>query len=226
MSANKRVAVVLAGSGSKDGSEITEAVSLLINLSMARLPYTVFAPSRDQADVFDHSLGKPMSEKRNIFVEASRIARGTALPLEQLDSTKYSAIAFPGGFGTAKNLCNFAFLGQDATLFPDVSLVLRKFIEEKKTIAALCIAPIIVALGFKESGILGVRLTLGDGSASDAVGFLKQLGSEHVPCAPCDAVFDSRHKVISTPAYMYDDATPSDIFLGAQKLVQTLAMHI
>lgn len=44
---NFRAAVILAGFGVYDGSEITEAVSLLISLSKNRAKYTIFAPNID-----------------------------------------------------------------------------------------------------------------------------------------------------------------------------------
>ena len=46
--------------------------------------------------------------KRNVLVESGRIARGTVLPLADLNIEDIDAIIIPGGFGAAKNLCSFA----------------------------------------------------------------------------------------------------------------------
>jgi hypothetical protein len=44
---NFRAAVILAGCGVYDGSEITEAVSVLISLSKNGAKYSIFAPNID-----------------------------------------------------------------------------------------------------------------------------------------------------------------------------------
>ena len=73
---NFRAAVILSGCGVYDGSEITEAVSLLISLSKNGASYKVFAPNIDQAHVINHKNGTEIQEKRNVLVESARIARG------------------------------------------------------------------------------------------------------------------------------------------------------
>ena len=71
-----RVALVLAGCGAKDGSEITEAVSLLMALSQKGYNVQCFAPDRDTHHVVDHMTGsEKSSERRNQMHEAARIAR-------------------------------------------------------------------------------------------------------------------------------------------------------
>lgn len=56
-----------------------------------------------------------------------RIARGEIRSLVELDSKDFSAVVFPGGFGAAKNLSNFAFEGANLTINTDVEKVLRDF---------------------------------------------------------------------------------------------------
>ncbi|NDD05541.1 MAG: isoprenoid biosynthesis protein ElbB, partial [Proteobacteria bacterium] len=73
----KKVAVILCGSGFRDGSEIREAVGVLWALSQERAHVQCFAPDALQADVVNCLTGETMShEKRNILVESARIARG------------------------------------------------------------------------------------------------------------------------------------------------------
>jgi enhancing lycopene biosynthesis protein 2 len=47
--------------------------------------------------------------------------------LRDLDASNYDAVFFPGGFGAAKNLSDFAFKGADMTVHPDVEKVLKDF---------------------------------------------------------------------------------------------------
>lgn len=53
----KNAAIVLAGSGVADGSEITEAVSLLISLLKLGLNIQCYAPNKQQKDVVNHFCG-------------------------------------------------------------------------------------------------------------------------------------------------------------------------
>src|SRR4051812_15641812 len=110
MNMAKNVAVVMSGCGKYDGTEIQEAVSLLIHLSRHAIPYRCFAPDSPQVDIINHATGKPApgGQTRNMMVESARISRGNISPLSALDASEFSGVAFPGGFGAAKNLCNFA----------------------------------------------------------------------------------------------------------------------
>lgn len=218
----RKVAVVLAGCGAKDGAEITEAVSLLVALSEAGIEARLFAPNRPLHHTIDHLHKKEVAEKRNILVEAARIARGDIAPIESLDVARFDALAFGGGFGVAKNLCNYAFAEVDARLFDDVKVPLVGFLRAKKPVAALCIAPIVVALGVREIGIKSAKLTLGDGSDKAAVSAIEKWGLRHVPCANNEACVDTENRLVSSPAYMLADATPADIFASARALVAGL----
>lgn len=220
------VALVLAGCGAKDGTEITEAVSLLVALSQAGFQTSVFAPARAQTQVVNHLTGQEVvKESRDILEESARIARGKVAPLARLAGRghePFAAVVVAGGFGTVKNLCDFAFAGVEATLKPDVREALLPFLEARKPLAALCIAPVILALAARDGGVTGARLTLGDGSAEAAVRAIEAWGAVHVPCAPGKAVVDADGRFVSAPAYMYDDASPADVFASATALVDGL----
>ena len=103
-----RTAVNLSGCGKNDGSEIQEAVSILLHLSRLGADVRCFAPDADQADVVDHATGAKDASSRNMLREAARISRGEITPLSRLDVDAFDAVIFPGGFGAAKNLCDFA----------------------------------------------------------------------------------------------------------------------
>ena len=72
----------------------------------------IYAPETDQAHVVDHQSGQEMPQTRGVMNESARIARGPVRPLSQLTSADAEAIIVPGGFGAAKNLCDFGFKGK------------------------------------------------------------------------------------------------------------------
>ncbi len=68
----------------------------------------------------------------------------------------------PGGFGVAKNLSNFATENEKFTVDKQVENVLKDFYQNKKQIAACCIAPILLGKVFAiSSGGQGATITLG-----------------------------------------------------------------
>ena len=78
-SQTKRInaAVVLHGCGVYDGTEITEAVAVLVGLSRHGAKVSCFAPDKDQMHVINHTKGEPHEdETRNVLVESARISRG------------------------------------------------------------------------------------------------------------------------------------------------------
>uniref|UniRef100_A0A8C3ISK5 Uncharacterized protein n=1 Tax=Chrysemys picta bellii TaxID=8478 RepID=A0A8C3ISK5_CHRPI len=110
----KRVALVLAGCGVFDGSEVHEASAALVHLSRGGAQVRIFAPNIEQMHVVDHFRGSPTEEKRNVLVESARLARGNIEDLAELKVGEFDAVIFPGGFGVAKNLCSWPI-----GLFPD-----------------------------------------------------------------------------------------------------------
>ncbi len=112
----KKVAVILAGNGVFDGSEIHEAVMTLYAIARNGGTYEIFAPNIDQHHVVNHMTGQEMDEKRNVLIEAARIARGEISDLDGIDCSKFDALIIPGGFGVAKNLSDFAFVGTEMTV--------------------------------------------------------------------------------------------------------------
>src|SRR5690606_37282155 len=84
IAAMKKIAVLLAGSGVYDGSEIHEAVFALLSIQRAGASYQCFAPNKEQFHVVDHTTGEPTAERRNVLVESARIARGDVKPVSEL----------------------------------------------------------------------------------------------------------------------------------------------
>lgn len=211
----KKIAVILCGSGFKDGSEIRESVATLWALSQNHAESACFAPDALQSDVVNCLTLAPMDEKRNQMVEAARIARGKVRPLAELEPKDFHGIIIPGGFGAAKNLCNFASKGSQGSVIPEVVRVLEGFHSSHKPIGAICIAPAILALVFKGKGL---ELTVGAGS--EVAQELTRLGHRHVVKKASECHSDFKNRIVSTPAYMYDDAPLHEIFQGIQLLTQ------
>lgn len=212
----KKVAVILSGCGFLDGAEITEAISTLIAIGQNGASYKVFAPNKDVAET-NHLTQKPTGQKRNALQESARIARGDIQPLENLKATDFDALAFPGGYGAALHLCNFAEKGSGGQIDPQVARVVKEFNDSHKPIAAICISPAIMALAL---GNKGVNVTIGEdaGTASE----LEKTGAKHQNCAVEKYVVDHSNKIITTPAYMYGTAKPHQIFEGVSGAISEL----
>ena len=214
----KKFAVVLSGNGVFDGAEIHEATLSMYAIKKQGADYDVFAPDMDQHHVINHITGEEMDEKRNVLIEAARIARGKVKPLDEFDPAGYDALLFPGGFGAAKNLSTFAFDGPDCKIRPDVEKAIKGMHSAGKPIAALCIAPVLLAK------VLGnVQLTIGqDEGTAEAVG---KMGASHQNTDHGQVVIDEENLLFTTPCYMLD-ADITQIGDGAENVVRAVLKHL
>lgn len=218
----KKIAVILCGSGFRDGSEIRESVAVLWALSASGVQADCFAPDAQQKDVVNCLTNKTAEgESRNLLVEAARIARGKIAPLSQLFPSQYHAVIIPGGFGVAKNLCTFALQGSQGTIRSDVKDILMQMHDQRKPIGAVCIAPAVVALAFK-----GKNFELTVGESGETASEIEKLGHKHVPAKANECHVDKINRIVSTPAYMYDSAPLHEVFTGIQKLVNEVVAMV
>lgn len=209
------MAVVLSGSGFKDGSEITEAVSTLIALSESGAKTQCFAPVLEIPATAHTDLNVGLGS-RNVFEESGRIARGQVRDLRELRASDFEAVVFPGGYGAALHLCDWARRGSQATVLPDVQRVIREFHQAAKPIGAICIAPVIVA---KVLGAEGVTVTIG--KDLETAREVEKTGARHIDCEVTEYISDREHRVLTTPAYMFE-AQPHEVFAGVRKMVREL----
>jgi enhancing lycopene biosynthesis protein 2 len=210
----KKFAVILAGSGVFDGAEIHEATLTLLAIKKMGADYEIFAPDILQHHVINHLTGEEMHEKRNVLVESARIARGNIKPLTQFKADHFDAIIFPGGFGVAKNLCNWAFEGDNCSVNPDVEKAINEMYIARKPIGAMCIAPVILGKLFA-----GTNLTTGNDKAS--ADFIKKMGSEYTKTTHGEVIVDKTKKLFSTPCYMLD-ADIVEIAEGTENIVREM----
>jgi enhancing lycopene biosynthesis protein 2 len=214
-----KIGVVLSGCGVYDGSEIHEAVITLLAIDRAGAEAVCMAPNIEQMHVINHLTGEVAEgETRNVLVESARIARGKVRDIKEVSAAELDALMFPGGFGAAKNLCDFAVKGPDCTVQPEVARLVREIVQAKKPLAAVCIAPALVSkvLGGDK---IAHKLTIGTDEETAAA--LQKMGTEHVSCPVREFVVDRENKMVSSPAYMLAGRI-SEAAEGIEKTVRAL----
>jgi enhancing lycopene biosynthesis protein 2 len=212
----KKIGVILSGCGVYDGSEIHEAVFTLLAIDMNGAEAVCLAPDMELAEV-NHVNGEATGAKRNVLVESARIARGKIRNIAEVTAADLDAVILPGGFGAAKNLCDFAFKGAEATIQPDVARLLQAMAAAKKPIGAICIAPALIAALFGKQ--CGPQLTIGTDEGTAAA--INATGSRHVNCPVTELVIDRENRIVSTPAYMLAGRI-SEAHEGITKAVKTV----
>ncbi|CBY36452.1 unnamed protein product [Oikopleura dioica] len=212
--ASHRVAVLLAGSGVYDGSEVHEASAALVALSRHDAQISCFAPDKPQLHAINHCAGAPHEETRNVLQESARIARGNVTDLKELNVEDFDALLVPGGFGAAKNLSDWALKGPDCTVDPTVASKITAFHSAKKPLAFCCIAPHLAA-----KLIPGCTVTVG--SAGKNGGAIEKLGCKHVEKTVSETCIDEENKIVTSPAFMYEGGF-HEIHDGVSKMVDDL----
>ena len=195
-----RVGVMLAGCGVYDGAEIHEAVLTLLALDEHGADIVCLAPDGEQMHVVNHLTGDATGETRNVLIESARIARGDVTDVAQVKAGELDALVFPGGFGAAKNLCDFATKGADCVTHPEVARLVGEMHAAGKPLGFACIAPALAAAIFRDAGVSGVNLTIGSDEGTAAA--IEQMGAVHLDCPVREARTDEANKVVTSPAYM------------------------
>jgi enhancing lycopene biosynthesis protein 2 len=218
----KRVGLILAGCGHRDGSDVGEVTIALLALDRLGADVVCAAPDQPQSVVANHLSGdvtpaKP--PKRGVLAEAARLTRGRIVSVAGIGDRDLDALIIPGGQGVGYSLSSYADKGELCEVNPDVARLLRAMLAAHKPIGVCSLAAIVVArvLG----PVAGVRLTLGS-KHPPAAKHAAVMGADVRPCTVDDVVIDQKARVISTPASIYDDAPLRQIALGVDKLVRTV----
>jgi enhancing lycopene biosynthesis protein 2 len=213
----KKIGVVLSGCGVYDGAEIHEAVITLLALDRQGVETIICAPDVDQMHVVNHLTGQVAEgESRNVLVESARIARGQIKDVKDVAASDIDGLVLPGGFGAAKNLCDFAVKGKDCEVEASVARLVREVHESGKPVAAVCIAPALLA---KVLGGESPSLTIGKDEETAAA--LSAMGAKHVECPVDEATIDTERKLVTSPAYMLAGRI-SEAAAGIEKAVAAL----
>lgn len=210
----KRFAVILAGAGKLDGNDLHEAVLLLAAVARHGATYQCFAPDVEQHEVVDHLTGNPMPERRSVLRESARIARGDVKPLSAFRANDFDGLLMPGGYGVAKNLCTYAFAGENCTVNAEVAAAIKEMHAQGKPIGAMCIAPIVLAK------VLG-HGTITLGQPSETSRDAEKMGMTLQSSGHGQVVVDKVNHLYTTPCYMLD-STIADIWDGADALIAAI----
>ncbi len=212
----KKIGVVLAGCGVRDGSEIQETVGALLAIDQGGAESVFMAPDIELNEV-NHCTMEPTGAKRSVMVEAARIARGNIRDIADVKAADIDGLIFPGGFGAALNLCDFAQKGAAASVNPEVSRLVKEVHAAGKPIGAICIAPVVLAT------ILGkdVAPTLSIGTDLGTAAEIEKTGARHQECQATDIVIDKANRIVTTPAYMLA-GNVSEIYEGIGKCVKAV----
>lgn len=209
-----RAGVVLSGCGVFDGSEIHEAVSVLVALDRRGAQIICMAPDI-QAEAVNHLSRKPAG-RRNVLEESARIARGSIRDIAAVKADDLDVLLFPGGFGAAKNLSTFAGDGPACTVNADVERLVRDMVRAKKPVGLACIAPVLAARILGAMGLDPV-VTIGtDPATAQAIGAMK---ARHRNTDPTGVCVDEANRLVTTPCYMTAPG-PWAVFQGADRMVE------
>lgn len=202
-----KIGVLLSGSGVYDGSEIHEAVFTLLAIAESGNEAVCIGIDKEQYHVVNHLNGEEQPEKRNMLVEAARIARGDIREINEVTPADIDALVIPGGFGNAKSLTDWAFKGSDSEIIPEVKLLIVNMINVGKPIAALCVSPVVVAKALEDSKV-ETTMTIGSVKADspyDIQGFtngLEAIGVKPTMKLENEIEVDKENKIVTAPCYM------------------------
>ena len=208
-----KIGVLLSGCGVYDGAEIQETVLTLLAIEELGATYQGIAINKEQHHVINHLTGETMNESRNMLVEAARIVRGNITDLDDTTIDALDILVIPGGFGSAKNLSNWAFEGANGEVLPELKELISEFIDQNKPIVALCVSPVVIALALKNNN-QKTTLTLGSTKVpspytiQDFHNGITSIGSKAIEKTINEINIDENYKIISAPCYMLECTLP------------------
>jgi enhancing lycopene biosynthesis protein 2 len=192
------IALILSGCGAYDGSDICEVVLISYQVEKRGQRPVFFAPDVPQREVIDHLNQASLPQKRNVLSESARLALGQIRDVTALSGRDVDALILPGGNGAIKNLSDSLGNEEYMKLNPDLRGILREVYRRKKPIGACGLASLLVASALRD--ILETPLTLTAGKDPKLIKQIEQLGAVHAISRGTEAVVDSEHRIVSTPA--------------------------
>ncbi|RMF92586.1 MAG: isoprenoid biosynthesis protein ElbB [Candidatus Schekmanbacteria bacterium] len=215
----KKIGLLLSGCGVYDGAEIHESVCAMLAIDRAGCEIVCMAPDIEQYHVVNHLTGEVAEgEKRNVLVEAARIARGNIKKITDISVSDIDALIIPGGFGSAKNLSTYAFDGEKCRVNEDVKRLVQEVVGAGKPVGAICISPVVIAKIFEGTD---VKPELTIGNDADTSEKIEKMGATHCQCSVSEFHIDEKNKIVSTPAYMLGTRI-SEVAEGIEKLVKSV----
>ncbi len=222
MASQKKIGVLLSGCGHRDGSEIHEATCTLLSIAMHGAVSVCMAPDQNQYSVKNHLNGDTMDDHRNCKQESARIARGDIVSISDISAGQLDGLVIPGGLGMAANLSSYLDNPKEFSLNDNVLTLIQSLITAHKPIAAICIAPVLLAKALQVCGI-SAKLTIGN--AQDVAGHIESMGHTHECCHADQCIVDQKNRVITTPAYMTAQLI-DEVYHGIHKSVAAMMKMI
>ena len=199
----KRVGVILSGCGGRDGTDVAEAMLVLLILDRAQAEAVCVAPD-------------------GVRAEAARLLPGAGgeaavRPIGALDPREIDALIVPGGGGVATALSDYAEKGQLCQVHPDVARILRALLPSRRPMAFMGLGAVLAArvLG----PVAGVRLTLGH-KAIPAAKHAAVMGADVRPATAEDVIVDQKARIFSTPGFLMEEARLAQVARAVDKLVR------
>lgn len=224
-----KAGVLLTGCGVYDGSEIQESVLTLLALEEAGIEYQCYAPHKDQMHVINHLTGEEMPQTRNMLSESARIARGNIQDAIHLDYDELDALVLPGGFGTAKNITNWAIEGAKGHIDQDIAHIIRSFVDQGKPVLGLCMSATTIAKAL-EGTKYAATLTVGSDLVKSPYNIhemaheIEDLGHFHRLKDITEVAIDDELKIITAPCYMVD-ASLLEVRQNIKQAIEKLAEY-
>eukprot|EP00088_Acartia_fossae_P020060 TRINITY_DN21752_c0_g1_i1.p1 TRINITY_DN21752_c0_g1~~TRINITY_DN21752_c0_g1_i1.p1 ORF type:complete len:230 (-),score=64.05 TRINITY_DN21752_c0_g1_i1:12-701(-) len=222
------IAIVLAGCGRYDGSDVAEATATAVAVEKHGFSPVFFSFDKHQRQVFNHLTAAPKeSEDRNMLAESWRLAKGRPQDIQSLDVDSVAGIIIPGGVGILRNITNLTEYmtsqEDDMTINEDLQTILDSLKSSNKPVGLISHSALLAAIAFKGQG---VKITFGDESSDDYELCTKlslQLESqvEEIGCG--GVCVDEENKILSTPGFMSTSANFIKVHESIDKLVEEMS---
>lgn len=213
-----KFALILSGCGFLDGSDVWEVMLFSYLLGKRGRGAVFFAPDSEQKVVVDHLTGDVTPEKRNTLRESARICWGEIKDIKDLSGKDVEGLILPGGYGVINNLSQSLGSSENQYLKPkkEAQRIIREIYRRKKPIGVCGLASLLVASALRD--ILDTPLTLTIGKEPELIRQIEQMGALHVISKGTEAVMDTEHKVVSTPASLLK-LKPAEIATSVENLI-------
>jgi len=218
---DKEIAIILAGCGNYDGTDVHEAAAAAVAIEKAGYTPTFYSLDKEQAEVIDHLVPGPARNcsgdpddkpcRRNMLVESGRIARGRPSCIQELDVEGVSGGIIPGGGGVLKNTSNviqfFRKEVEELKVVDELDGVLKGLHAAGKPIGVIAHAILLPAIVLDNQDL---RLSFG-GESDESRGFIQiaQSTGAQVEDSTAGVFVDEANHVISSPGFL----NPSRSFL-------------
>ena len=209
----KKFAILLSGCGAADGTEVHEAVSMMLAVRNNGGDYRCFAPNKMQKAVVNCYTRERQEGNRNIYEEAGRLNLGMVKELSTFNIDEFDALCVPGGFGVLCNLSDAIVIENgmpvanlNYTVDNDVKNMILSFYNAKKPIMAGCCGPVVVNGSLANQQIKFAQNQLFEElkvPVKEIKPFIVAKGNIPVPVKPGEIVIDEQHKVVSMAYYMH-----------------------